>query len=389
MKKVVFIVHTTFNKRDYQRFGIEILRNRGYEVQVWDAIPLINPNYFKNYTPPDPVEFDKYFLVYKEKDIEILISQLSSNDIAVCMVQIEKKAVFIYDQLERNKVRYGFLLLGLLPKKEKCLRDKITLALRNPKLVIKKIINILGKNSINIKPADFLIVGGESALNDRRYPISKNTKIIKAHAYDYDRYLELEHEEAHQKRNEKYAVFLDEFTPFHPDVLFLGSKQECSTEKYYPPLRKFFQYLEDELNLKVIIAAHPRANYDKLSNPFGTRVIEYGKTAKLVKHSLIVLSHASTSINFAVIYKKPIIFLVHSAYIKSFRENIHSLASVFKKKAFDLSKPFPPVEELKKELEINHAVYNEYKTKFIKERNTPEKSIWDIFADYLDCLKFN
>ena len=33
---------------------------------------------------------------------------------------------------------------------------------------------------------------------------------------------------------------------------------------------------------------------------------------------------------------------------------------------------------------FNEKLYKIYKEKFIKEPNTPDKFIWDIFCDYLD-----
>lgn len=386
MRKVVFLVQVTFNKRDYHRFGIEIIKNRGYEVHVWDTTPLFIPNYCENYTPPDQINFDKCFLVYKKEHIEELISKLSVDDVVVSIVSIEREKCFIFDLLSKKGVRYGYLLLGQLPNNKKSIVAKLLIALKEPKFVVSKIKNMIEENHINIKPCDFLIVGGENALSDGRYPTGESTEIIKAHALDYDRYLEEERDVSFETKAERYAVFLDEFVPYHPDPIFGNRKSGCSAEKYYPPLRRFFDYLEDKFKMKVIIAAHPRADYEKLSSPFGVRDIVYGETVKLVKNAKMVLAHDSSSVNFAILYQKPLVFLFDPVYKRSFRESIHLMAFVLKRKPIDLSKPFPGVSGLTNGLEVNRSVYNDYQSKFIKESGTPKKQIWDIFTDYLDEL---
>ena len=55
--------------------------------------------------------------------------------------------------------------------------------------------------------------------------------------------------------------------------------------------------------------AHPRSNYEKHPELFKKYKIIKGKTIDLVKNSKLVLMHCSTSVNYAVIYKKPIIIL--------------------------------------------------------------------------------
>jgi len=383
---LVFIICSTFNKRDYHRFGVEILKNRGYEVEIWDITPLLYAHYYRNHIPSDSIEFDKHFLVYEKDHIEKLTSGLSRKDFVVCVLSVEKRTEFIFEHLSEKDIKYGFLLLGQLPRRRNSFINKIFLVCDNPRYAVRIIWSKFFKKKASVDPAHFLIIGGKEAITDGRYPVDKNTKIINAHALDYDRYLEIERGNSFGKKCERYAVFLDECVPFHPDRLRSNRKIYCTSEKYYPPLVRFFSYLEDEMSLKVIIAAHPRSNYSKRSNSFGNREIIFGKTFQLVKHSMFVLTHASTSINFAVLYQKPIIFLSDSAYSNYLRESIKFFASVFEKKPIDLSKHFPSSLKLKEELEINKTLYEEYKSKFIKEPGTPEKPVWDIFADYCDSL---
>ena len=55
--KIFFFVESTFNQRDYNRFGFEILKSHGYEVHVWDFSPLLVKKAYKQYKAPDPIKY--------------------------------------------------------------------------------------------------------------------------------------------------------------------------------------------------------------------------------------------------------------------------------------------------------------------------------------------
>ena len=115
MKKLIYIIHSIFNKRDYHRFGIEILIKRGYDVNIWDFSPLFRPKYFNNYSPPDPINFEKQILIHNKDDAIKLIEKLSSQDVAICLLGIDVRNEFIFTHLSKNNVKYGFISAGQLP----------------------------------------------------------------------------------------------------------------------------------------------------------------------------------------------------------------------------------------------------------------------------------
>ena len=388
MKKIIYIIESKFNNRDYHRFGIDIIIKKGYDVNVWDLSPLLRPKYFNNYFPLDPISFDKHILIYNRDDAVKLIEKLSSQDVAICVLGINERNIFLYNHLAKNNVKYGFYLLGLLPLAKKTpLLILVKKILQNPLWGLKKIISRQKIKKIEIKPADFLIVGGKEAMNDGRYTIGNQTKIIKGHTFDYDRFLENERNNKNNIREgNAYAVFLDHYLPHHPD--FIGHPNldggVVSVEDYYSPLNTFFSFLEENLDLEIIIAAHPRSNYDKIGNPFNNRKILMNSTAHLTKHSKLVITHCSASISFAILYNKPIIFIRDECYHPGFARNIDTIAETFEKKPIDISKSYSYLSD--KELIVNKSIYRQYKESFIKEAKTPEKLLWEIFADYLDNL---
>jgi hypothetical protein len=41
--KIIYLIESPFNKRDYERFGIETFIQDGFEVYVWDFTPFLRP----------------------------------------------------------------------------------------------------------------------------------------------------------------------------------------------------------------------------------------------------------------------------------------------------------------------------------------------------------
>lgn len=394
-KRVIFFLDTAFNQRDYARFGFDIIRARGYAVEAWDFSPVLRPNHYKNYAPPDPIKFCGNTVYTHRRDILHAVSGLSKEDVVICMIGLDQNSAFIFNLLGEKDIPYGFCVLGLLPQANTHRRIKTQLHkfLSSPGTFLGKIFSRLQLKVLTrtqsqhaVSPA-FMLIGGEAAKNDRRCTALDVTKIIKAHAFDYDRYLE---EEAFVHLNEEaategYALFLDEDVPFHPDYLVINANPYCAADRYYNGLNKFFDSFEKATGLPVIVAAHPRADYDKRGNPYGNRKLVFGKTIFYSKYAELVFAHASTSRNFAVLYKKPILFIDSTEYGAPFRHDICTAAAVLGQKLLIVSEDHTfCLQEL---MTIDDVLYEQYKNSFIKEFGTPNKMNWEIFCDYLDELK--
>ena len=120
-----------------------------------------------------------------------------------------------------------------------------------------------------------------------------------------------------------YIVFLDECLPLHPDIEICNIKP-MDADVYYRELNTFFDKLELEMGLKVIIAAHPKSIIYREKDYFDGRMVIWGKTAELVRDSSLVLFHDSTSIGYAVCFNKPIVSLVSNALRDGQRETFES-----------------------------------------------------------------
>ena len=392
---------TKFNRRDYHRFGSEIFQKRGYEVGVWDFSLWLKPEYFKNYTPPDPIEFDGYKLLENKVQIKRTLSGLSPNDIVVDPWKVITKHSFIHDILSKKGVAFGEIIAALNPQKntipihksDNVYNNKLYLSLLKKlylllrvfftKLLTKRL--MFTKANIVRPLPNFIICGGKKAeqLVKERSIGNNSTDIIKAHALDYDRYLEENNKMQDVDIKKNYALLLDEDQPFHPDYLWHNIEPYCDPEKYYFEINRFFKCFEQKAGMLVVIAANPRVDYQKRGNPFDSRKIVVGNTIHYVKHADTIFCHMSTAKNFAVLYNKPIVFLDSDHYSLRCRESIAGHASALGQFPINISYK---IDSSFINGRIDKKLYNSYIKSYIKEPGTPEKPVWDIFCDYLDNL---
>jgi hypothetical protein len=378
--KIFFFVESTFNQRDYNRFGFEILKSHGYEVHVWDFSPLLVKKAYKQYKAPDPIKYKYHELIFNKSDFNKISNRLNNSTI-VSLIGLRLETKFVFNYLKENEIPFGFCCLGELPTKPRSVLDNVISGFQNPNLIISKIKLLIQRKVINHIYPNFIIMGGEKGYKSNRYPKNSSTELIKSHALDYDLYLNEEDKKPERIVNDDYAVFLDEFVPFHPDYYHMNIKPDCSSENYYPDINSFFDKVESKFDVKVVIAAHPRSDYYKKGNPFNKRVCIRNETINLVKYSKFVLAHASTSLNFAILYNKPMVFIKSHKYSVRFKNIIQFFSSIFGKKPINIGRNGIDIDL---NLIVNERMYKSYKQQYIKAVDTPEKSNWDIFADHIN-----
>ena len=139
---------------------------------------------------------------------------------------------------------------------------------------------------------------------------------------------------------------------------------------YYDELRNFFSFIENNLKIKVVIASHPRADFKYNKKKFIGYKVFQGNTSQLVKYSEGCLIHASTSVNFAVIHNKPLLFITTNR-MNSSRYANDLLASWFNKKPINISKKYN-LDLINRNLKIESKFYRQYFKNFISCLDKPE-----------------
>ncbi len=384
--KVVYFVETSFNLRDYQRFGIETLSENGFEVEVWEFSPFLHPEYYSKIVVPDPINYANHCLFLSKRHALESIVKLKDNCFVICFISYFFRSFSIYRALSRNKIKYGVQMSNALPSTTNAINIR-DLFNKLKKVTPQKLYNALYKRVpskyIGIEPPTLVLAGGEKSINSN-YPVGNDTEILWLHTLDYDIYLREKNNSVQVEPD--VGVFLDEYLPFHPDYLQLGLNPYSTLEKYYPLLCRFFDLLEKEYDVRIIIAAHPRSCYEYHPDYFNGRPVIRGRTAELIRKSGFVITHSSTSINFAVLLEKPVIFATTNDLKQSLEgPMIDAMASVFRKKVINLENSLEI--DLEKELVINEEAYRNYKNSYIKKDGTEELPFWQIVANRLKVME--
>lgn len=384
--RIFFIVESPLCQRDYFRYGIDHLIRNNYEVIVWDFTPVFRPLFHKTYVPPDPIEFSNYHVCNSKSEIKRKLSSLGKKDVVMCSIRNSLKNHFVFAYLKNSGCYFGTRNATSVPTVVrtvtiyKRLKALIIRTFTKPSCIVNSIyMNLVLPVFYNNLGFQFIIFGGWINNNSNAYSAPKKSKIdyINAHSLDYDLYLDSLSDNKVALLEGNYAIFLDEYVPFHPDNL--NRELDAEDFNYYPDLNNFFLRIENEFHLKVVIAAHPRANYQGF-NPFGGRKIFYGETHNLVKYSKLVLTHASTANNFTILYEKPILFINSKKYSEYFQASIESFAKELDRCDIDISSSY--------QLNYNDSLpdksnYLNYKAKYIKDHNSPEIYFTDIFIKHL------
>jgi hypothetical protein len=135
------------------------------------------------------------------------------------------------------------------------------------------------------------------------------TKIIRCSSVSYEEALK-EKDLQPNPEGDGACVFLDQSFPYNPDLACYAPERlltPTEAENYLKTMRLFFDAIEQQLHMRVVIAAHPKSNYT--GGEFGDRPVIKGQTSGLVRWAALVVVHQSTSFMSALCYKKPLLFV--------------------------------------------------------------------------------
>lgn len=382
--KIIYFIESPFNQRDYKRFGVETFSRDGFEVYVWDFTPFLRPQVDSSVIPPDPIKYKNLIRFDCKRDVIAAINKEGSDCFVVSLIPYNIDTFSIFRVISKNKVPYSVFVSNAIPspysnKSKKNLFKKIRRL--TPKKLISHFFIRISPALFGISAATFALAGGTKS--QTKLPIiNHETEVIWIHTLDYDIYL---NNQNGQEKIENIAVFLDEDYVFHSDYIHLGIPSPTSAEDYFPFLCNFFDYIETKLNLEVVIAAHPRSHYEELPDYFQGRKVVRGKTAELVRKAKLVILQDSTSINFPVLYKKPMIFVTTDRIEKTIYGGcISKFAFYFRKTPINISREVNI--DLEDELFIYEEGYAKYQHDFIKIDGTEDLPFWQVVSNRIKSL---
>tara|TARA_B100000315_G_scaffold98471_2_gene90491 strand:- start:781 stop:1968 length:1188 start_codon:yes stop_codon:yes gene_type:complete len=390
IKKIVFFCSAPVIKQHYKRFGVEILKDNGFEVWVYDFSPIVFPTLHNSATYSDNHTSKDYFLFHEEKEAIQAIQSLGSGCFVVMIGLYQAENFKIYQTLSRTTIPYALFANVTYPGGLTGIEGSLFLKFffKFYRFNLKKLKHFLYKPMLapifGIRSPSICVLGGENTLKDNGNAalIGKKTELLWAHAYDYDEYLDHLHKRGPQ---ENIAVFIDLGAPMFPwDQLLPNGVTHLTVERYYPSLCRFLDYVEKELELEVVIAAHPKSNHVGHPKYFGRRRTLRDQTLHLIKKSKLVISHNSTALTYVVLEKKPLLFLTTAEYKSDL-----SYSKFMKTTALSLGTSLINIDEepysinWEKELPVNEAVYLKYRQQYIKKEGSEELNTWQILANRL------
>lgn len=285
--------------------------------------------------------------------------------------------------LKLKGCKIGRFNIGFMPILK---REKINIQVIKKNLKIRLIIN-KAKNIISILFSrfiyyDIIFYAGEKYLNVYFNP---DTKYVPISLYSYENSLS-EKSINPVSISGNYGVFIDQYLTGHPDF-HINKIKYINKQSYFNSINEFLNFLEVKTNKKMIIAAHPKSSYS--NQEFLHREVYKYKTEELIKSSCFVVALSSTAINFAIIYKKPIIFY-YTDEIKQKYTYHYRIAKFF---ATQLENKIFNVDEKRyldfnfNDLKFKEDEYEKYITDYIvSDKKDKNKKNVEIIVNGIDAL---
>ena len=195
MNRILYIVESPFNERDYVRFGVEVFINEGFTVEIWDITKIFFPDIYESLVPPDPMLIDCLVQFKKKKDIVNALYGLGENTFIVNLINYRIETLFIFKIISKKDISYSqnrFFpnLSEIYPDNQRnfefLLRRLSNFTFRV--LINKLLTTKIGTNLLRIKPATYVFAGGAKSLLKGPL-IDSRTEILFLHTLDYDIYL--------------------------------------------------------------------------------------------------------------------------------------------------------------------------------------------------------
>lgn len=372
IKKVVFFRYLPLSEKIYRDFYLQEIEESGILVEYWYLPFVINvPNNLEKFQSPCVRTINSYMLF-----IQAVRKEDKSSTLFVSIQSYGWDVLLLYLILTRYDCLLSVFGKNTLPPPPTSIDIFTKFRYYKFKQFIKGVGNRVAKYAKEkgfVKSYDILFIAGNNGINGYGYNTDKerNQSIhILVNSDDYDRAIEKRGKE--RIKEEKFIVFLDECMPLHPDISICGIKA-IDANIYYKEINNFFDKVEKITNLKVVIAAHPKALIYKEYNYFGGREIIFYKTAELVRDSELVLAHDSTAIGYVVAFNKPMLSLTSDNIEKYQLSNHLNIVSNSVFLGTQLIYINSPSFDLKiNDIKIQKEKYDRYKFDFLTNPETTD-----------------
>jgi hypothetical protein len=315
--KVIFVSYVRLSDKTSRDWFIDYLIDKGVTVEYWDVVALVRDEYDE--AAAKTTDYLHTLRTYSELENRLRRPE-NTNGYYVMVVTYAEFTIKLFRLMSKYNCKMLYVKWGDVPIRPVNRWRRLLSGLSNPLRLATRLFSrekaIAYRKLKLVKPFDIVFAAGKTISANSLYA----TKVVSINYADYDLYNKVRLENAAPIVCGHYAVFLDSYLPHHSDLNVEGWPA-VDADRYYKSLSMFFEKLEAKYKIKVVIAAHPRANYDA-SNPFGGREIHSGRTAELVKNADFVIVHSSYSQSHAILNRKPIVFIYTDEMAIAYRHTL-------------------------------------------------------------------
>ena len=374
MNKVIYISFVRLTDKISRDWCIDYLVAKDVTVEYWDIISLVREEYDEiNSNTPD------YLHIFKEfSEIEARLRLPQNRDaFYVMLVTYEGRFSRIFRLLSKYNCRMLYIAWGAMPSPQMSLFRKILARLTDPlslaRIILDRIKAYTLRRLMLVKPFDMVFAAGQVTM--ARDQNAK--KVIPINWCDYDQYVKVR-SKGDRLVKYRYAVFLDINLPYQSDLKICGLPA-VNPGNYYQSLNNYFGLLELKYGIKVVIAAHPKANYD--AGKFEGREIYRLHTPCLVRDAEFVITHTSSALSYAVLNMKPVIFIYTNdilfLYKNTMMKDLYCFADYLNAAIYNIDK----INQGKHVFieTVNKKCYENYKYDFLTSHDSEFSSTQEIF----------
>lgn len=388
-KTLLLVLKNPFSPRDYERMGIDALKQR-FELSILDCSSWLMPQTMRRRKVHPPI-CDEVVQINSLKAFRQFVAKTPAGVVMDYVGQFSAQAIIMFHLLKRAGFKIAVLDSGSVALPQEWRRVSLSwlgIVYAYKSRVLARALSKLGRNlllrALPDQSPDIALVAGTSWQSNPRF-VSAGTK-IPAHSFDYERYRRVNAEFV-ASDEPGWALYIDENLPSHEDNGELGYDIPVSFERFSVSLKRFFDQFEQESGLRVRIAAYPasrsEAYYRKL---FGDRDVVFGQTAELIKGAAVVFAHASTAISFAVLWRRPLVFLASEELRNSwYMPWVLAPQRVLQAPLVDIDDASAGSALVRSGLAINADRYALYENTYLRAQAASDASIWEIFSQGVDA----
>lgn len=376
-RKVIYVSFVRLTDKTSRDYYVDYLIGKGMTVEYWDVVALVRDGYDE--AAAKTADYLHTIRTYGELEEGLRLPE-NKNAYFVMEVSYAGFTVRLFRLLSKYDCRMLYIAWGALPVRGINRWRRLWFGFSNPlRLVLHFYYRekaIVYRKLKLIKPFDIVFAAGQVMLEANQYA----SRVVPINSADYDQYQKIKNENVAPIVAGPYAVFLDVYLPYHADAKVLGWST-VKPDEYYASLNLFFDRLEAEYKIQIVVSSHPRADY-RVSNPFNGRQIFHGQTPDLVKDADFVISHSSMSQSYAIFNFKPIVFVYTNDMLAvyertAYMDEIYDTAEYLDAAIYNIDEITQGEQIVVKD--VNRACYEDFKYSFLVSRESEDTTTQEIF----------